>query len=88
MNEEIVKINGGQIECPYENGQHYVAIRPICQILGIDDKSQRNRIKSDVILSSVEVVLTSTGSDGKQYQMACIPVRIGFIIIRLICPKS
>lgn len=78
MSEEIVKINGGQIECPYENGQHYVAIRPICQILGIDDKSQRNRIKSDAILSSTEVVLTSVGADGKQREMVCIPVRYVF----------
>lgn len=80
MKTEIVKVNDIQIECPYhkENKQHYVAVKPICQALGIDDKSQRNRIQTDEILSSVGVVLTSTGSDGKQYDMFCIPVKFVF----------
>jgi hypothetical protein len=26
MNTEIVKVNGTDIECPYENEQHFVAI--------------------------------------------------------------
>ena len=34
MNTEIVKVNGTDIECPYENEQHFVAIRSICQALG------------------------------------------------------
>lgn len=55
-----------------------VPIRPICDALGIDAKAQRDRINRDQILSSVEVMITSTGSDGKEYQMTALPLKFVF----------
>ncbi|MEI7675752.1 MAG: phage antirepressor N-terminal domain-containing protein [Bacteroidales bacterium] len=55
-----------------------VPIRPICDILGIDSKAQRDRIERDEILKSVGVMMTSTGADGKEYEMLCIPFKFVF----------
>ena len=73
MKQEIVKVNGITIECPIEGGQNYVAIKPICEALGIDHSVQIRDLKEDPILSSVVVNMTATGSDGKQYQTLTFP---------------
>jgi hypothetical protein len=61
-----------------ENGQKLVPIKPICEALGIDVDSQRKKINDDDILSSVAVLSTATGSDGKGYSMFCIPFKYVF----------
>ncbi len=79
MNTEIVKVNGTDIECPYENEQHFVAIRPICQALGIDYRKQFERIKSDEILGQlVTHTVTTSSGDGKNREMFCLPVKYVF----------
>lgn len=47
MKTEAVTVNNIVIECPVENGVYYVAIRPICEALGIDYRKQFDRIKAD-----------------------------------------
>lgn len=73
----IAKINNVSI-LMIEDGESLVPIKPICEALGIDDKSQRNKIKDDEILSSVGVLSTSTGKDEKMYEMYCIPYKFIF----------
>lgn len=76
---EIVKINDVQIECPWKDGQHYVAIRPICQALGIDHKGQQDRLKSSpALVSTGGTIVPSVAADGKQRGMYCIPLRFVF----------
>ena len=41
MKTEVIKIESGMIECPVVNDQRYVAIKPVCEILGVDPDSQR-----------------------------------------------
>jgi hypothetical protein len=78
MKQEIVKMNGITIECPIEGGQSYVAVKPICEILGIDHSSQIRDLKDDVILGSTVVILPTVGGDEKQREMVCIPVKFVF----------
>ena len=80
MNTEIVKVNKTEIECPYENEQHYVAVRSICQALGIDYRKQFERIKNDPILKdAVTDTVTASDSTGTRKQaMVCLPVRYIF----------
>jgi hypothetical protein len=78
MKAETVKVNGITIECPIEGGQSYVAVKPVCEALGIDHSAQIRDLKEDVILSPVMVSMPTTGSDGKQYQMICIPLKYVF----------
>ena len=52
--------------------KHMVAIKPICDALGIDPRRQQKKLQSDLKFSWGH--MSSTGTDGKQYQMVCIPV--------------
>jgi hypothetical protein len=79
MKNEIVKVNDVQIECPYVNDQHFVAVKSICEALGIDTQKQQNRIKSDRKLSQLYTdTVYSSGADGKQRSMFCIPLKYVF----------
>jgi P22_AR N-terminal domain len=79
MKNEMVVVNGQSIECPFENEQHYVAIRQICDALGIDYRKQFERIKNDEILKDV-VTDTVTASDkiGRGQKMVCLPLEFVF----------
>ena len=73
----VAKIN--QIDLlVIDNGQKMVPIKPICDILGVDAKAQRNRIERDPILSSTGVMTTSVGGDGKDREMLCLPLKFVF----------
>ena len=75
----IAKVNNQSILIIESSSKEkLVPIRPICDALGIDSKAQRNRIERDEILNSVEVMMTSTGADGKQYEMSCLPLKFVF----------
>ena len=75
--QTVARINGVSI-LVIENGEKRIAIKPICEALGVDAKAQRERIQSDPILSSVGGLSTSTGSDGKEYEMFTIPFEYVF----------
>lgn len=51
----------------------YVALRPVCEALGLDVHSQRHRLQRQSW--AVEVIMTSTGADGKTYEMTFIDRR-------------
>jgi hypothetical protein len=83
----VAVINNSKI-LVIENGQKIVPIKPICEALGIDVDSQRQKIKDDQILSSVAVLSTATGSDGKQYEMFCLPLKYVFGWLFTINPSN
>lgn len=72
----IGKVNGIEIfAVKNEQNDVLVPVKPICTALGVDVKSQRAKILEDDLLSSVGVIITSTGGDGKSYEMLAIPLR-------------
>lgn len=73
----IARVNNVDITI-IENGEKRVAVKPICDALGIDSKTQIDRIKTDPILGSVGGFSPSTGSDGKTYEMFTIPLEFVF----------
>lgn len=73
----VARVNNVDIQI-IENGEKRVPVKPICQALGIDFKSQYEKIKNDEILSSVMVLSTTTGADGKQYEMVTLPLKFVF----------
>ena len=77
MSKQIITIiNGVEINAEVaDNGKIFIPVKPICQAIGVDPSAQLQRIKRHRKLSSVVVVITTTGSDGKNYEMACIPVQ-------------
>ena len=68
-NQKIVIIN---------NGEKRVAIKPICEALGIDFSSQLQKMKSDPILSSTVGMITTVGADKKEREMQTIPFKYVF----------
>jgi len=71
------------------NGRYgRVPIKPICELLGINAKAQRDKIKAHYILGEVGVLEHCTGKDGKQYRMFTIPSRYVFGWICSINPKN
>lgn len=73
-----VIINETKVSCPLRDGMVLVPIKPICEALGIDNKSQQDTIKNHPIWGSTVVLSTSVGGDEKQREMLCIPLKYAF----------
>ena len=84
----LAKINNVPIQVVEDKAQIMIPIRPICEALGIDEESQRKKLREDDFLNSVAVLSTATGSDGKQYEMLCIPHEFIFGWLFTINPKN
>lgn len=84
----VAKVNQVSIQLVSDSKEKLVPIKPICEAMGIDPKVQRTKIQEDDFLSSVGVLSTSTGSDGKQYEMMCLPLEFIFGWLFTINPKN
>jgi len=75
---EKVSFYGDEIIAIYENGQIWVAVKPIIENLGLSWSKQRRKLLADPVLSQVvaQKATTSQGKDGKSYrvEMLCLPV--------------
>ena len=68
------------------NGQPYTAMRPIVESMGLDWKAQLVKIKQR--FNSVVGEITTTGKDGKQYKMLCLPLKKLFGWLMTISPNK
>jgi len=68
-----------QLQIIQQGDQKLIPIKPLCQMLGIDFKSQYEKLKSDKILSSTMVLSTTVGADGKDREMVCLPFKYAFM---------
>ena len=71
---ELVAFAGRQLMAVKESENVYVALKPICEALEIDYAGQRRMVMNDDVLKSVMDVVSTTGADGKRYQMLCLPL--------------
>lgn len=78
MKTEIIEFHQTEIYCPTEDGHVYVAVKPICEAFGISAHGQIERIKRSPIWSQLHVLIRATGSDHKQYEMVCLPLKYMF----------
>lgn len=69
-----VNFYGDLLTVAIVGGTPYVAIKPITDFIGIDWDSQRQRMQRDAVLAEESQLIESTGADGKQYKMICLPV--------------
>lgn len=65
-------INEQAIICPVENGERFVAITPVCKILGINPETQKRVIKEHPIYNSTHVLNTGVATDNKEREMLFI----------------
>ena len=72
---EYLNVNflGSEIMVINHDGEPYVAMRTVVLGMGLDWKSQFSKIKQR--FDSVVVEITTTGKDGKNYKMLCLPLR-------------
>lgn len=84
-NNELISI--GQVTVPFyednllvqlgEDGEIYVALRPIVESLGLSWGSQFNRVKRDAVLSkkvrTLSVFVTNTQGGGQNRNVICLP---------------
>lgn len=56
-----------------QDNEPYVAMKPVVTNMGLDWKSQHTKLADR--FGSVMVEITTTGGDGKQYGMACLPLK-------------
>lgn len=78
MKTQIIEFHETEIYCPVQDGEIFVAVKPICEALGVDKAGQFRRIKNDEILSQLETTMSTTGRDNKQYEMICLPLQYIF----------
>ena len=74
MNTHLIPFHQDKILAFTENGKRFVAVKPICEAFQIDWSSQHKKLKRDSIFNSVMVIMTTTGSDGKRYEMISLPL--------------
>lgn len=51
-----------------------VPVKPVCEALNIDYATQYSKLKEHPIYNSVIGLSPTRGSDGKLYEMLCIPI--------------
>lgn len=68
------------------NGQPYVAMKPIVENMGLAWKPQYKKMTER--FNSVVTILTTTGADGKNYQMVCLPLKKLFGWLMTISPNK
>lgn len=61
-----------------EQGEVLIPIRPICDALGVSYERQYRKVYDDEFLSSVVALRATTGTDGKKYEMVCLPLQYVF----------
>lgn len=61
-----------------ENGEKRVAVKPICEALGVSMQGQLERLKSDPVLSSTVKTSLTVGADQKEREMVTIPFKYVF----------
>lgn len=89
MNELIIaRINNVDIVSAVKDGETLVPIKPICTAIGIDFKSQHNKLSCDETFSTVMALHATTGADGKQYEMVCLPLMYVYLWLGSINPKN
>lgn len=65
-----------------------VPVKPICEALGVAYERQFSKLKEDEDFSSVITLRVTTGADGKQYEMVCLPHQYVYGWLFTINPKN
>ena len=62
-------MNGISLQVVSSDSEQLVAIKPVCEILGVNYTTQVEKLKAHPIFGSVIPLRGTTGADGKTYQM-------------------
>jgi len=71
----VAMINDISLQVVADEREQLVAVKPVCEILGVDFSAQRAKLKEHPLYGSTMVLSTTVGGDGKEREMVCIPLR-------------
>lgn len=71
----VAKINGVSLQVVAGEREQLVAVKPVCEILGVAYPPQLTKLKEHPIYGSTMVLSTTVGADGKEREMTCIPLQ-------------
>jgi hypothetical protein len=71
--EKYLEFNKSKVYFVSVNGVWWVAIKPICDALGVDYEGQRKNLQEDKILGQLPSIQTVVGADGRLRKMVCVP---------------
>lgn len=71
--KKFLQFNGKNIFFLNADGQYWIAIKPICEALGVDYIRQFKNLKEDPILSQLLSNQTIVADDKKLREMVCLP---------------
>lgn len=71
---QVVQFNNQEIPVFFHNNKPYVAMKPICENIGLAWHGQFERIKRDDVLSSTMCVIHMVAQDGKKREVVALPI--------------
>ena len=71
----IAIINGISLQVVADDREQLVAIKPVCEILGVAYSPQYTKLREHPVYGSTITLSVTVGADGKEREMACIPLR-------------
>lgn len=76
MKELKLNVNGQELTTfmSEQNGEQLIALKPLCEALGVRYPQQRQRLQANPQFS-VALLKGGNSADGKRYNMLCIPAR-------------
>lgn len=70
---QVVQFNNQTIPVFFHNNKPYVAMKPICENIGLNWDGQRQRIQRNHVLSKGTVMITAPSKSGNQ-EYSCLPI--------------
>lgn len=74
LRPQVVKFNNQDVPVFFHENKPYVAMKPICENIGLDWAAQAQKIKRHYVLNSTMVMITTVAQDGKNREMAALPI--------------
>lgn len=71
--ESFLEFNGRRLSVLSKDGQWWIAVKPICEALGVEYTRTFKNIKEDEILSELLAEQPMVGADKKVRNMVCLP---------------
>lgn len=75
ITKNVAIVNGISLQVVADDREQLVAVKPVCEILGVNYTTQVEKLKAHPVFGSVIPLRGTTGADGKTYQMLCIPLQ-------------
>ena len=73
-NIQTINFNNQQLLTVEKDGVKYVAVKPICENLGLAWGAQFVKIKENQILNESISIIEMVAEDGKNREMVCLPI--------------